>query len=393
MKKLFFCCLLAGTVLSMSAQNTPNWYFNQNGGWSYSMNPSRSDQYFTPPFINQPRHNFYIGLPAGNSIRVQVSSKEQLLMLLNIDSVITSAWSAIKVIKDSLNAGTNNIKIEYATDQAGIVRIRTAISEDKRKHYVFQKNELAALKIEQDTIIISGIVKQDSAVRTGYRGIYKWLPYRITFLLNSFEQLGELQNNNLNTAMEQIRSEWNSNDKWNGSKSWKYHLSGYYNITDPSKNRRMKDSWSSNKYRSSIAPFVQISVQAINNRFSPSVGAGMEWVTASANINNHFQLFWEPYFYFDQTLAGKNKLHRNDFVSFQYFTANWDKNDRTKVLFSQNISFSYLVHRSGSFLEPNTFKFGLPGARYRDVFLHPEFVFNKFFKDFQPSLKLMLYLD
>lgn len=393
MKKLMLSCLLAGMVLSVSAQNFSNWYFNQNGGWSYYLFQSRSDQFFTPGFVNQPRHSFSIELAAGNSIRVQVSSKEQLLALLNIDSVITKAWSAIKEIKDSLNPELHNLKIEYATDVTGTARIRTQIIEDPRKHYVVLKNELASLKIEQDTIIISGLLKQDQAVRTGYRGIYKILPYRITILLNNYEQLANLANNNLNSVMEQIRSEWNSQEKWSGAKSWKYHLSGYYNTLDPSKNKRMRDSWGANKYRSSVAPFVHLSVQAINNRFSPSVGAGMEWVTAQHNSENHFQLYWEPYFYFNQASNGKNKMYRNDFISFQYNTATWDRNDRTKIMFSQNMSISYLVSRRGDFLEPTTFKFGLPGARYRDIFLHPEFVFNKFFKDFQPSLKLMLYLD
>jgi len=393
MKKSVFMCLLAGIAITVSAQNNTSWYFNQYGGWSYTMTPTRSDLYFTPGFINQPRHSFYIQLAAGNSIRIQVSSKEQLLQLLNMDSVINKAWSAIKEIRDSLKPEEQNFKIEHATDFAGTVRIRTQRIEDNRKHYVIQKNEVAALKIEQDTIIISGVIKHNEAIRTGYRGIYKVLPYRITLLLNSYEQISELQTAGLNSTLEQIRSEWNSNEKWSGSRSWKYHLSGYYNTTDPSKNRRMQDTWNSTKYRSSVAPFVQVSVQAINNRFAPALGAGMEWVNARANVSNHFQLFWEPYFFFDQTGSGKNKMYRNDFVSFQYFTATWDKNDRTKVLFNQILSFSYLVHRSGNFLEPTTFKFGLPGARYRDVFLHPEFVFNKFFKDFQPSLKLMLYLD
>lgn len=86
-------------------------------------------------------------------------------------------------------------------------------------------------------------------------------------------------------------------------------------------------------------------------------------------------------------------MYRNDFISFQYVTVTYDNTERNKVLFNQLFSIGYLVSRRGDFLEPNTVKMGLPGARYRDVFLHPEFVFNKFFKDFQPSLKLMLYLD
>lgn len=392
MKRLMLLCLLAGTVLSMSAQSN-NWIYNQSSGWTYLEGMSRSDQYFNPVNRNWLRHQFIIDLSGGNRMIVQMASKSQLPQLLNMDSILLQVQSVINELKDSLKTTTNNLKLDYSTDFAGITRIRTQVFPSTRQHYVLQQKELASLKIEQDTIVISGMIKKSTAERIDYRGIYYSLPYKITLLMNNYAQLATLINGNLGPVMEQIRSEWNSNEKWSSENNWRYNLAGYYNLADPSKNSRIRNTWNRNRFNSTFAPYVHLGVQAINGRFSPSAGAGIEMINSYRNSNNHFQLFWEPYFYFDQTSTGKNKMYRNDFVSFQYVTVTYDNTERNKVLFNQLFSIGYLVSRRGDFLEPNTVKMGLPGARYRDVFLHPEFVFNKFFKDFQPSLKLMLYLD
>lgn len=393
MKKLFFLCLLAGTVHSMSAQNNNTWIYNQTSGWSYYEGMSKSDQYFTPVNRSWLRHQFIIDLAGGSRIHLLMASKSQLQQLLNMDSILLQVQTDIAGLKDSLKTETNNLKLEYSTDYAGVIRIRTQVFPADRQHYVLQKKELAALKIEQDTIVISGVLKKPTAERIDYRGIYFSLPYKITILLNSYEQLGSLLNANLNSIMEQIRSEWNTNDKWTVERNWKYNLYGYYNTADPSKNTRIRNTWNRNRYNSTFAPYVHVAIQAINGRFSPSTGAGIELINSYKNTNNHFQLYWEPYFYFDRNTAGKNIMYRNDFISFQHTTATYDNTERNKILYSQIFSIGYLISRKGNFLEPNTFKLGLPGARYHDVFLHPEFVFNKFFKGFQPSLKLMLYLD
>ncbi len=392
MKRLMLLCLLAGTVLSMSAQSN-NWIYNQSSGWTYLEGMNRSDQYFNPINRNWLRHQFIIDLAGGNRMIIQMASKSQLPQLLNMDSVLLQVQTVINELKDSLKLTTNNLKLDYSTDFSGITRIRTQIYPSTRQHYVIKQKELASLKIEQDTIVISGMIKKSTAERIDYRGIYYSLPYTITLLLNTYEQLATLLNGNLGPVMEQIRSEWNSNEKWSSENNWKYNLTGYYNLTDPSKNSRIRNTWSRNRYNSTFAPYVHLGIQSINGRFSPSVAAGIELINSYKNSNNQFQLFWEPHFYFDPTTAGKNKMYRNDFISFQYVTVTYDNTERNKVLFNQLFSIGYLVSRRGDFLEPNTFKMGLPGARYRDVFLHPEFVFNKFLKNFQPSLKLMLYLD
>lgn len=383
MKHLFLACIAACTGLLVPAQNPV---------WTITPGMSKSDQLFNAASPSILRHRFIIELEKGNRMEVFVHNKEHFLKLINIDSILQSVSGALTLLKDSL-AGNElaNRRIDYNTDLAGVVKIRTIIHNPVKNHYVLQKNELASLKVEQDTIVISGAFKGD-AVRVAFKGIYNLFPYRIMLLLNNYDQLPGLINKGITGIMEQIRSEWNLYKPYSAEANRRFNLYGYYSMTDPSRNRRINNTWNAERYRTSIAPYVQIAVQAANGYFSPSVGAGIEFVAAQGRSENHYQLFWEPHFNFDHT-GDKNKLVRNDFIVFQHTNATYESNDKQNIRFSQILSVGYLAGRKGNYFEKNTFKIGLPGARYKDVFLHPEFLFNDLFKNFQPSLKLMVYLD
>lgn len=383
MNRLLIVCLAMGISPFMFAQSPV---------WTYSPGMTKSDQTFNTSPNPQLRHRFIIELDKGNSMEIRVHNKEHFLRLINIDSLIQFISTSLKPLKDSLSANElANRRIDFTTDAGGVIRIRTRIYPPVANHYVIQKNELAALKIEQDTIVVSGFLKNNTE-RTRFQGMYAVFPYRITFLLNNYDQLENYLNSSLAGIMEQIRSEWNVYKPWSDEANRRFNLYGYYSTVDPSRNRRLKNIWTSEQYRTYIAPYVHIAAQGINGRFSPSVATGLEFIASQGKNENHYQLFWEPYFHFDHS-DDKNKLVRNDFITFQQTSATYEGYDKQKIRFSQLFSAGYLVRHKGSYFEKNTFKFGLPGMRYRDVFLHPEFLFNDFFKNFQPSLKLMVYLD
>lgn len=383
MKKILLSCLVAGIGSVLSAQNPV---------MNYTPGMSKSDQAFNSFLPSQLRHRFLIELDKGNYAEIRVYNKDHFQQLLNIDSIIQMVNTSLLPLKDSLSGDElTGRRIDFTTDAAGTVRIRTRLYPPAASHYVIQKNQLSALKMEQDTIVVSGYLK-GRVEKVSFSGIYSVFPYRITFYLNHYEQLGNYANAALSATMEQIRSEWNLYKPWSPEANRRLNLYGYYSITDPSRNRRLKNTWNNDQYRTSIAPYVHIAVQGINGRFAPSVATGIEFIASQGRSEYHYQLFWEPYFHFDHS-DGKNKLVRNDFLTFQHTNATYESSNRQKISFSQVFNAGFLVRRKGNYFEKNTFKFGLPGMRYRDVFLHPEFLFNDLFKNFQPSLKLMVYLD
>jgi hypothetical protein len=383
MKKFLLICLITGIGQLL---------FAQSALWPYSPGMTKSDQTFNVYNNNLLRHRFIIELDKGNSVEIRVHNKEHFLKLLNIDSIIQLVTTSLLPLKDSL--ALNELasrRIDFNSDPSGIIKIRTHVYPPAANHYVIQKNQLSALKMEQDTIMVTGFLR-GKAERINFQGVYAVFPYRIIFLLNNYEQLGSYAHTSLAGIMEQIRSEWNLYKPWSEEANRRFNLYGYYSAVDPSRNRRLKNFRNADQYHTSVAPYVHIAAQGINGRFSPSVAAGIEFIASQGRSENHYQLFWEPYFYFDHS-ENKNKLVRNDFITFQHTNATYVTNDKKSIQFSQILSAGYLVGHKGNYLEKNTFKLGLPGMRYRDVFLHPEFLFNDLFKNFQPSLKLMLYLD
>ena len=368
--------------------------FAQNTSWTYNQLISVSDQQGLPFMQGWLRHSFMIDLEKGNRIKIELVNKKQLQDLLNMDSVLRIIMRELEPLKDSLANELTTKRINISEDAAGNTRIRTREFQPRGSNYISINGELSLLKIEQDTVVIYRKLKMPKAERVSLRGINSELPYKITLFMNNYSDINNYLDGRIAKGIEQIINDWNNYAKWSQQKNWKLSLSGYYNLTDATKNRPLKKSYNPNVYHSSVAPYVHIAAQAINGRFSPSVAAGIELIKSfSRRHESHFQLYWEPHFHFEHLASGKNKLHRNDFISFQHTSTTFTDNKRDKVMFGQLFSAGYLVNRSGNYFEKNTFKFGFPGVRYDFAFLHPEFVFNNLFKNFQPSLKLMVHLD
>jgi len=146
--------------------------------------------------------------------------------------------------------------------------------------------------------------------------------------------------------------------------------------------------------QNSFIPYVQLGIQYIRGSWVPSAGAGVELIIRRGeNLQRHYRLFWEPYLFYNRDSLKSVSLNRNDFITFKYYNSSKYNNGVKEIQFVENISFGYLVRRKGNEFEPVTFKFSLPGLQTKNVLLEPEFIFNRFFKDFSPSLKLTLFFD
>jgi hypothetical protein len=376
MKKYFITAMLviAGIQENLCAQITD--------GWTYYAGKSKSDILFDVPNTNWLRHRFVIALGKGNSITIQVSDKKNFEGIINL--------------KDSLQNELTNKRIDFLTDRNNITKIRLQEFQPKGKNYAMVNNELTAMKLEQDTLIILGGYTAGKAQRIDIQGIYFWLPYKITVLLNDINRLPEYTDGKINIAMEDIKRQWDSYSKWTSKKNYRMNLYAFYNTTDTKKNISLHEGFSSTRKKFYFEPYVQIGLQNINNTLITSAGAGFSIVNRLKNNGSkNYQLFWEPYFVFDKKADGGFKMRRNDFITFQYTTtqSNTFLPGANKVEFNQNLSIGYLIHRSGNFFKENTFKAGLPGAKYKFLLLYPEFIFNGLLKNFQPGLKLILDLD
>jgi hypothetical protein len=144
--------------------------------------------------------------------------------------------------------------------------------------------------------------------------------------------------------------------------------------------------------RKSLEPYVQLGLQYIRGSWAASSAVGLQYVRGYYDANRQiFKLYWEPHFLFYRDAADKLIPQRNDFVTLKY---NEIRGRQTAFpSLNTNFSLSYLVGKRGNFFEPATFKIAFPGLRARNLNLEPEFVFNKFFKNFSPSIKLSLEIE
>jgi hypothetical protein len=101
-------------------------------------------------------------------------------------------------------------------------------------------------------------------------------------------------------------------------------------------------------------------------------------------------LYWEPQFTFSGDAQGKMIPNRNDFLTFR-FQETPNKPPGQFELMS-TFSVSYLIRRSGTVFEKNTFRLGLLGLASGRLHLEPELYFNDFFKNVSPGIRLSMKL-
>lgn len=349
---------------------------------------SKTDMLFDVSNPSLLKHRFIITLENGNIVMVQISLKEQFDMFLNTDSLVKAVAADLLPLKDSFANELTNKKVDRVISYDNRTRIRYKEHEPKGTSFVTLKDGLTPMKIEQDTLIIVGYTKRPETLKWP-RDL--WMPYKITILINNITQLEKIADGTLNKLMQEIKTDWDNSKNWKDKGTISRGVYASYNLTYPAANVKLRTTFYPK--RLTVAPYVQIGIQNIGNILATSAGVGiMVQQRASASSKIAAYLFWEPYFFFDRKIDGHLKMRRSDFITLQYVSS-YTYTSTKKVEFNQSFSLSYLTHRSGTYFYDNTFKVGLPGAKYDAVSLRPEFIFNDLFKNFQPGLKLVLDLD
>jgi hypothetical protein len=218
--------------------------------------------------------------------------------------------------------------------------------------------------------------------------------YHITFYLNNLSDLDTLPIEKLNATIEILKAEIAPSK----AKEKKYSGVSYYALYDVNTQKKIR-TWfkspTSTRVRLEPDPYVQSGFQFMRGVAVPSVGVGIELFQKKSETNERqWRLMWEPLFFFSRDANNKLKMDRNDFITFKQHSQNKWKGPTREIDFVQNLSFGYLIRRKGDWLEKHTIKFSLPtGIQYKNILLEPEFVFNDFFQNFSPSMKLTVIFE
>jgi hypothetical protein len=352
---------------------------------------SQTENYFYAPGPERFKNKFDFILPSGNRMIIWLTNLKQADSLPSMDTLLMSLQKDLAQLDDSLKLPLNNRRVDFVQGSSDR-RIRIVQYPQRGEIFSLQGSDITQLKVEQDTVNLRLFTLTNHISKTDEKTFSLPTPYFVTFIVNNLSDLTDIAQN---SALPETIAIW-KNDVKNSKKKNYFRYYGIYDAKQ--KIRRYPSPGShlgvSRKRIQVLPPYVQVGVQYVRGAWAPSLGVGLDLTKHVAdNFVKHYRLIWEPYFFFSRDGASNLQLDRNDFITFKYNQSSVFTSNSKEIHFMETISIGYLVSRKGNWLEPHTVKFSLPGLQAKNVLLEPEFLFNDFFKNFSPSLKLTLYFE
>lgn len=376
MNKLLLTLLMAATSTLLSAQPIEHLYA-----------PAASENIFnSPPPGNLPVHFDFL-LPNNNRMVIELRRPGQLAHLPNPDSLFRKVWADLEALKDSLSDPLSVKRVDYIVSSSD-TKIRIKHYSAPGSYFSYRDDELVQLKVDQDTLRYKGITAIPGITD---RGINVGDPFVIILLLNNITDVEKLSPGALQSGMDMVKKDV----KEANEKTATYH----YGVYDLRSNRRIspvKINRMSYGNRHGFEPYIHVGIQYGRNSWIPTAGAGIEYYYGQTRYSKYaFRLIWEPYFFFQRNNSNKLVTERQDFITLRFHNSytHTVRSGRNTIEMNENFSFGYLIRRKGEWFEPTTFKFALPGLQVRNILAEPEFFFNKFFRNFSPSLRLLVYFE
>ena len=336
-------------------------------------------------------------LANGNRMVLELSKADQLYTLPDPDSILRIVWRALQPFRDSLSRPLVNRRIDYVFTYVDD-KVRIIEHPQNADIYRIKDNDITQLKVEQDTLRIK-LYDNSPQVLTKRAKEKKYVtyPYFIMLLLNNINDVSSFGADELVKGMRLLKNDLVKNRRITDAK---VSYTRHYALYDVAKGKRIapvKDKDIAFRRHNTIVPFIPMGFQYARGAWVPSTGVGIEWEMhqsqwANRTSSRYLRLYWEPLFDFRRDVANKLITNMNSFLTFK-LTNNAREAATKNIVFATNFSIGYLVNRRGYLFEKNTVKFSLPGMQMKNVLLEPEFIFNKFFRSFSPSLKLSLYFE
>ncbi len=362
MKRLIYCLVLTTSI-------------NGNLFAQATKTPSGADKTFelAPVHIGQ---RFLIDLGKGNKMQVELSIANGPENLPDMDSLLQAFIRDIVPLKDSLQDELATKRIDYVIDASQRKKIRLLLSPPKGSSFVVDKGELAALKLEQDTVNFIGTYippVKNKFLKPGYN-------YRVSLFINRLSELPALAGT-LNDKIENLKR--NEYEKWHSDNNGTWHPKKDHTISAAQAGGHVQGT---GDY---LASFISVNIQNYKNYFVPSFSLGLK-VVAPGLLKGEIGLYWEPQFLFQNNL-GKLQTFRNDFLTLtvgQRFLRDGEP-DYPPALFT-SISLGYLIRRQGEFYDKSTFRLGFGSKRIwgGKTDIEPILYFHDIFNNTTPGIRI-----
>lgn len=344
---------------------------------------TKADRVFQVPGDFYFNRKFHVDLGTGNRMTVELSDMNDLDRISNIDSILAICLGDLEPLKDSLSDPFNTKSVDYVIDAMGMKKIRFRQYPPQGSSYVVQPGDVAALKLEQDTLRIVGVTPNAPAPMDK---VAKSKPryYRITFLVNNLSDLKQFTDGRLQQKSITFRTHYS--DKWNVRKPY-----GPFTMKKDPTISADRSRGVAGAPLDAINFNFSVNLQNYKNYFVPSfsLGASLLLSNRERNWRHEIGLYWEPHFLFAKDPQDKLQTFRNDFLNLVLSHGPVKEGDpRKEVSFLTTMSFGYLVYRQGDYFDKGTIRFGAGKLKFNKTTLEPAMYFRDFFRNVTPSLRL-----
>ena len=346
----------------------------------------KSDNVFRVPQGYIFHRKFYIELDKGNRFYIEMGDINDLSRLINIDSIMNYFVKDLSLLKDSLNDEVTAKRIDYLIDPNGMHKIRFRQYQPRASSFLVQNGELASLRVEQDSIYIIGTVPDPAPAHEKLSSSFPRY-YKLSFLLNSIEELNTYLDGRLPIKMKYLSDNYSRSKWYGGTTGWgNYKLKGDPNIKADLRGGHAgspKDFLSFNAH---------VAVQNYKNYFVPSFGVGAFFTFSNVErtFRREFGLSWEPMFSFVKDSVKNVQTSVNHFLTLsvsQGMVKDYDPRKEFSFLFTA--SLSYLIQRNGDMFDENSFRLSMGKIKLYKTTLEPTMYFSNFFNKVTPSLRIV----
>lgn len=349
---------------------------------------NRSDRSFEVPKDVIMNRRFFISLDKGNRLQLDMTDITDLAAASNIDSVLQVFFEDIIPMKDSLADPLTSKRIDYFIDEQGRKKIRFQQFQPKGASFLINKNELASLRTEQDTIHII-VALANAPEPRDFVSHKNRRYYHYTFFLNNTDELKTyFSNNTLNEKLNILRN--SVDEKW-----IKVRGAGILMLKkDNSITVNQTKGYSGLSSRDYLNLMGSVNIQNYKNYFVPSFSLGAKIILGNntRTFKREIGLFWESNFLFGRDSAGRINTFRNDFLTLTYAQGGITDHDPLKDFsFSAAFSLGWLQRRSGEFFDKNSFRLGVGKIQMLKTSVEPCLYFNNFFKGVTPGIRIMQF--
>ncbi|KYP16457.1 hypothetical protein [Flavihumibacter sp. CACIAM 22H1] len=330
------------------------------------------------------RRSFTIQLPNKNEVGVEMADINDMDRLMNLDSILQKVYADIQQVIDTLPDPLRTTKLQHACYEDGLPKIQLNQYAPRGQQFILINGSAALLKTEQDTLIVTGVIKNPA--KPAEFKVNNEFPryYRLTVLLNRITDLPELLNGELNSKMNTFSTAHTT--KWTGGKKDSF----YALAADPTIVAKVKRAYTGYP-NDQLELKASVLLQNYKQYFTPAFNleGSLVLTNKTRSLQHSFTIAWQPSFLFSKNEEGKLQAFRNDFIELSY--ESWSVANRlanTEGKLRWNLSLGYLARRRGDFYAPSTFRFGMGQVRLKKTRLEPGFYFNNFFRGISPTIRL-----